>query len=243
MKQNWILILLTAAICLIATLPSFGIEQTPRGVFDADFFNRAVFFGESTTTHIRSRSRIRSHQVWANASGTARLDSTLTQRPLCDPRDGSPVTLTDLASREQPDWMVLSFGLNGIMHFSENRDEYLACYQKLIGTISQASPVTRFVIQSVYPVAREEHQADWKFTEPPQAINQRIILLNGWLSDWCRPMKNAVFADTSCVLTDSDGYLRSDFTTDGIHLNEAAYTEILAALSQCKALQNDFRED
>ena len=239
MKQSIILILLTAAICLIATAPIVGIEQTPRGGFDADFFGRAVFFGESTTAHLRNRSRISPKQVWANSSGTAKLDSTLTERPLVDPEGGAPITLPQLAARETPPWMVLSFGLNGIMTFSRDREFYLTQYQKLMQTLSLASPETQFLIQSVYPVAREALQKDWKFSEPPHEINRRISLLNGWLSEMCQETEKAVFVDTSFVLKDSEGYLRDDFTTDGIHLNEQAYEAILGRLSDCKSLMID----
>ena len=217
-------------LCFCGTVP-LGADQSQKDPFGADFIDGLTFFGESTTAHLQKRSSLRPEQVWANDSGTARLDSTLAQRPIRDAKTGDLISPIEAAERDTPDFLVLCFGLNGIMEFSQNPQDYLQKYQKLTDALSEASPNTRFLIQSVYPVAREEHQADWKFSVSAQEINQKIVLLNGHLERFCEGLSNVDFVDTSCKLTDSEGFLREDFTTDGIHLTSTAYALVLRCFS------------
>lgn len=208
------------------SIPLSGSSQTDR-------LDRAVFLGESTTTHLRSRGGLREDQVWANSSGTMKLDSGLLSRPILDSRTGESLTIPQAAERYRPETLVLSFGLNGVTGFIQNKDLYLGNYQKLIERIRQASPTTRIVVQSVYPVASAEHHAEWNFSVPPEQINEYLRTLNCWLEEFCQGLPDVRFADTASVLRDSGGYLRSDFTTDGIHLTESAYCEILRVLREC----------
>ena len=63
-------------------------------------------------------------------------------------------------------------------------------------------------------------------------INERIALLNRYLVDLCLELPNAELIDTAAAVTDENGYLRADFTTDGIHLNETAYRAVLRVICE-----------
>ena len=206
------------------------IATVQAEMFDRDPLENTVFFGESTTTHLRSRGGIPPHRVWANESGTMRLDSTLFSKPLTDPHTGEHLSICQLLARTHPSHIVLSFGLNGIVGFSENLDSYIGNYRKLIEKIQEISPTTHITVQSVYPVARDSDQSDWNFSLSPSEINQRILMLNSALIDLCNPLDGVCYVDTASALTDSSGYLKTEFTTDGIHLTESAYCEILRVL-------------
>lgn len=192
-----------------------------------EYLDRMVFLGESTTTHLRSRGGLRAEQVWANNSGTMKLDSALLSRPITDAKTGEHITVAQAAERYRPEYLVLSFGLNGITGFIRGKETYLGNYRKLIEKIREASPSTRVIVQSVYPVAEASCQTDWRFSVPPEQINDDIRTLNGWLTEFCDETPNVCFADTASVLYDGNGFLRGDYTTDGIHLTESAYREIL----------------
>lgn len=229
MKKNIFNIILTVALCFISVFPVSAVCSSEESN-GADFLDQLTFFGESTTTHLRQRSCIDNSRVWANASGTAKLDSNLANRPLFDLKSNDHMTPTELAQRDQPDFLVLSFGLNGIMDFYEHPDDYLKKYQKLIDALSEASPNTFFLIQSIYPVAREEFHTDWRFSASPEEINKKIQVLNQHLETLAKSLSNADFIDTSCNLKDEEGFLQPEYTTDGIHLTEDAYATILARL-------------
>ena len=223
-----LLCILFATVSLFLGTISVSAEQSTKDSLGADFITRLTFFGESTTTHLSQRSKVSRMQVWANPSGTARLDSTLANRPLQDPTNDRFLSPVELAEREQPEFIVLSFGLNGIMDFEKDTADYLKKYQKLIDALSEVSPHTHFLIQSVYPVADRSHQTDWRFSVSPSEINQKIECLNSCMKQHCQTLSNADFVDTSINLKDKNGFLRPSYTTDGIHLTEEAYHEILA---------------
>ncbi len=223
-----IVCILFATVSLFLGTISVSAEQSTKDSLGADFIDRLTFFGESTTTHLLHRSKVSRTQVWANPSGTARLDSTISDRPIQDPRSERFLSPVELAEREQPEFIVLSFGLNGIMDFEKDSADYLKKYQKLIDALSKASPHTHFLIQSVYPVADRPHQSDWRFSVSPLEINRKVEHLNNRMKEHCQTLPNADFVDTSINLKDKDGFLRPSYTTDGIHLTEDAYHEILA---------------
>jgi len=219
-------IIFAIVLCFWETFP-VSADQSTKDLLGVDFVDRLTFFGESTTSHLASRSQVSSAQVWTNPSGTARLDSTTADRPIKDPKTGQLLSPVELARRDQPEFIVLSFGLNGIMEFEKNTADYLTKYQKLIDALSKASPSTRFLIQSVYPVAELSCQTDWRFSVSPSQINSKINLLNDCMKEHCHTVSNADFVDTSVHLKDGNGFLQRSYTTDGIHLNESAYEEIL----------------
>ncbi len=226
MKTKLLCIIFATILCFSGRL-HVSADQSNKDLLGADFVDLLTFFGESTTSHLACRSKVSKARVWTNSSGTARLDSTIASRPIQDPRSGQLVTPVELASREQPEFLVLSFGLNGIMTFAGNTDDYLTKYQKLIDALAKVSPNTHFFIQAIYPVADSAHQSDWQFSVSPSQINQKINLLNDCLEGYCRGLSNVDFVDTSVHLKNEQGFLSASFTTDGIHLNESAYNEIL----------------
>ena len=183
----------------------------------------AVFLGESTTTHWRTRGGIPNQMIWANESGTMRLDSTLLSRRIVDPETQTELSLSDALLKYRPSHILLSFGLNGILNFANNRENYIGNYKKLIHRIQQLSPETEILVQTVYPVARAEHQSQWNFSVSPAEINEKILILNSWLCELCQELESVKLVDTAAVLRDLDGFLPLAYTTDGIHLTEKAY--------------------
>ncbi len=193
----------------------------------SDFF----FLGESTTAHLKSRSPLPAGQVLTNESGTMKLDSTLLSRPINDPHTGEHAKILDVFSRYQPKGVFLSFGLNGILAFDANPPTFTENYRKLIRSLKDVSPQTKIYVQAVYPVAHTDCQVNWPFSKTPHEINEMILRLNALLPALCEA-EGACFADAASPLRDGEGYLRSDYTTDGIHLTEAAYGRILCVLIQ-----------
>ncbi len=219
MRKKFLLV-----ICfLCASLHSaLCLSAEPAGTEEV-FLGSLTFFGESTTAHLRVRSELSPEQVWAHASGTARLDPSLPSLPV--ETEAGTLPLTEAAARLQPSVLVLSFGLNGAVWFSEHCNSYLQQYGSLITTLQKASPSTKILVQAVYPVARE--QTDWKFSVTPRELNHRLQSLNEAMRGHCARL-GAEWIDVSPCLTDTEGFLRKELTTDGIHLNEAAYRAILA---------------
>ena len=210
----------------------FSLMSVPLRAESDDPIRHMTFFGESTTAHLALRGGIDPIRVWSNASGTMRLDSGILSRTVTDRATGQAATVSEMAAAYRPEILVLSFGLNGILSTSERPEPFLRNYRKLTDAVRAVSPETRIVIQSALPVADAAHQNDWKFSVPPAEINCRLTELNSRLRDFCVSDPTLTYVDTATALTDSAGFLRAEFTTDGIHLTASAYAALLGALRQ-----------
>ena len=195
-----------------------------------EYIDRMVFVGESTTTHLRSRGVLRdgqaTEQVWADSSGTMTLDLNVLQKTILHPKTRQPLTIAQAAGREKPRYLVLSFGVNGIVGFSKNEELYRRAYGKLITAIHEASPDTVILLQTVYPVADNQTA----FSEGAGVVNGYIRRINELLPEIARQY-DAYVVDTASVLCDAQGSLRADYQAgDGIHLTADAYRQILQYL-------------
>ena len=192
------------------------------------YIDRMIFFGESTTTHLRSRGVLsggtETHQVWADSSGTKTLSSKLLSETLVYPSTGENLTLAAALEKEQPAYLVLSFGLNNIAHFVNNKQNYVNNYNKLIDAVQKASPNTRIILQSVYPVSA----ACDDFSVDGATVCSYTETLNGWLREIASTHENVKFADTASMLKAADGTLLPAYDSgDGVHLTAQAYQQIL----------------
>ncbi len=200
------------------------LEQTAD--YGQNYVDSMVFFGESTTAHLRSRGVLsdgkQTKQVWADASNTMMLSLEILSKKIIYPEIGEEMTIEQAVSLKRPRYVVLSFGVNGLSGFAANQRLYSASYAKLIRAIQAASPETTVILQTVYPVAEQYANA--------AAVNEKIELLNSWLPQIAKD-NGAYLVDTASCLKDQTGMLRAEFAeTDGLHLKTGAYQEILAYL-------------
>lgn len=241
--------LAAALVLLIATLASPGGDPpAPAETTDSEteppvpvnvlmgetpdagvaYLDRMIFFGESTTSHLKSRGVLtggtETKQVWTDSSNTKTLNSQLLSGTIIYPPTGENLTIPEAAAAQQPEYMVLSFGLNGIAGFLSNKDSYLRNYNNLIRAIQTASPETKIILQTIYPVTVN---CD-RFNE---GINEKIEILNEWLQEIAAANQNVRVVDTASVLKDPDGNLIEAYAMeDGYHLTAAAYEQILLYL-------------
>ena len=194
---------------------------------ETEYIDNMIFFGESTTAHLRARGVLsggtETKQVWADASNTRMLSSRITSEPIVYPPTGESITVAEACKQEKPAYLVLSFGLNGIANFYQNKTQYVNNYGRLIAAIQAASPETKIILQTVYPVSNAEH-----FGVDVATLNGYIDTLNGWLPEIAAKYENVRIADTASVLRAADGtLLPSCDNGDGIHLTTQAYEAIL----------------
>ena len=121
---------------------------------------------------------------------------------------------------------MLSFGLNGLSDFIANKSAYVNNYGKLIQAIQSASPDTKVILQTVYPVCQAGN-----FAEDVETLNQYIMKLNEWLPEIAAAYENVRVADTASVLrSDANALISAYDNGDGQHLTADAYLEILSYL-------------
>ncbi len=195
------------------------------------YIDKMIFFGESTTAHLKSRGVLRdgteTKQVWMDSSYTKMLSSRITSEPIVYPPTGESLTIAKACEKEQPEYLVLSFGLNGITGFIADKNSYVTNYGKLIRAVQTASPNTKIILQTVYPVCKADN-----YNVDVDTLNSYIMTLNSWLPEIAEKYENVRIADTASVLRDENGWLLSSYDNsgDGIHLTAAAYEKILGYL-------------
>lgn len=191
------------------------------------YIDRMIFVGESTTAHLRSRGVLSggtdTQQVWSNSSNTMTLDLNILKKTIRYPVSGVDMTIPEAAASAKPDYIVLSFGLNGIIGFEKNADMYKTAYGMLIDAIHEASPTTVVLLQTVYPVAANQTT----FADNATTLNGYVRKLNELLPTIAE-QHDAYVVDTASCLADVQGLLRADYQNgDGLHLTRAAYHAIL----------------
>ncbi len=222
-----------------ATTGSIPVNINPADVMldegeDAGmgYIDSMIFFGESTTTHLRARGVLTggtdTKQVWADSSGTKTLSSKMLYETIVYPKTGENLTLSAALEQEKPMYLVLSFGLNNINAFAADIDRYISNYKSLIDLVLSASPRTRIILQTVYPVSA----APAGFSQDGETLCGYIEKLNAALPQIAAAYTNVRVADTASALKDpSTGLLASAYDeSDGVHLKAAAYQEILQYL-------------
>ena len=193
-------------------------ESSDMGI---DYLRKIIFVGDSNTAHMRSFGVLPdgkdTKQIWVPESSTLTLDSEIVNKKIVYPENGSLLTIAEAAALKKPEYMVLSLGTNGINALDETTFRY--CYKKLIDAIRKASPETKIMVQSIFPVT------SWY----GKISNETILRANGWLLQLAGEC-GVRYLDTASVLKDANGALQEDFNSyhqDGYHLNAAAYEKIL----------------
>jgi outer membrane biosynthesis protein TonB len=204
-----------------------GIDESSSAVLQAtedmgqDYIDRIVFLGDSTTygmKYYRMLSDGRdTKQVWTPTSGTL----TLSYQSFADiwyPDDGTEIPIRDAAQKKQPEYMIITLGVNGVSFMDE--DYFKSEYADLVTGIQQASPDTKIILQSIFPVASNyEYQGSIN--------NEKINKANQWVLDVAEST-GVRYLNTCTVLIGSDGYMVSSYQNgDGLHLNETGFGLVL----------------
>lgn len=111
-----------------------------------------------------------------------------------------------------PEKVFIMAGINGLKHYGiDNTVKY---YNQLINEISAELPDTKIYIQSLLPIAVEK--------EDSYGSNEMIVECNDSLEKLAAE-QGMVYIDL-WALYQLDGTINSEYTSDGIHLREDAYT-------------------
>lgn len=136
----------------------------------------------------------------------------------------------DEVLRHQPEKIFLMIGVNDLKRgvptamIAKN-------YQRIAAKIHQQSPKTKLYLNSIMPINPN------KLIESFKAVtNADIAHLNVALRAMAAESKWIHFVDLHKVVADKDGNLRAEITPDGIHLEVAAYVELVDYLKKVKAL-------
>ena len=189
-----------------------------------EYIDKLTFLGDSTTYGLKAYEVLsggkNTAQVWTPASGTLTLYNHATAT-IVFPETGEEISIVDAVTRKQPEYLVITLGVNGVAEMDE--DWFKQDYTALVQSIQAASPNTKIICNSIYPVENDYEQIESiNNTNIPQA------------NEWIKAVAEATgckYADSASVLKLEDGSLNESYGNgDGIHLNADGFNAVLQYL-------------
>ena len=185
-----------------------------------EYLDKMIFIGDSTTYGLGAFKVVPFTQLWVPSSGTLTLSAQSYTEIDYYNEDGSKqsMLLKDAAALAQPEYIIITLGLNGISFMDE--DEFKTEYIDLIHAIQEVSPDTKIICHSIYPVIDSIVSSD--------IGNDRILRANGWILDIATETGTR-YLNTHDALMDSTGNLKAEYNAgmgDGIHLNFDGLTAV-----------------
>ncbi|MCI0920401.1 GDSL-type esterase/lipase family protein [Sphingobacterium rhinopitheci] len=188
-----------------------------------DFFNKMptrkgpiIFIGDSLTDAGR----------WADIAP----DLPILNRGISGDISFGVLARLDEIVKHQPQKVFLMIGVNDLKR-NVPTSFIINNYKKIVSRIQMESPRTIIYLNSILPINSS------KLIEPFRSVkNEDVAQLNRALKEISASNKNVHFVDLHKVVADKDGQLRADITSDGIHMEVAAYIEVIDYLKKVKAL-------
>ena len=179
---------------------SAELEQT----FDYGdgYLKSIVFIGDKTIAKLpETQSHIDRDQVWSGVDGTLDLDYDLPTTSIicCD----NETSLTEAVKQYVPKYVIITVGLeNGVGYCNE--ETFKEYYGRLIESIKEASPKTRILLQSIFPVSQKAGSST------PAISNDRIDKANSWISELASKY-SVKYLDTASILKSQNGTLKDEY--------------------------------
>lgn len=124
----------------------------------------------------------------------------------------------NLIEQHQADKLFLMIGTNDLGAGTEN-DVVVNNIKTIIEMIKEKSSKTKIYLESIYPVNSGKRPTD------KNRNNEDIRYINEQLKKYC--VENSiVYLDIYSILQDVNGDLKTEYTEDGLHLNDAGYDVI-----------------
>ncbi len=211
----------TAAESPLTPLPESAAILAESADMGQEYIDSIIFLGDSTTYGMGPYAVLKdgrnTKQVWTPVNGTLTLDQAV-KKKIKYPDTGEEITPAEAAAQKRPQYMVITLGVNGVSFMNE--EQFITEYKKLVQSIQQASPETKIILQSIFPVG-----TNWEKQE--SINNEKITRANTWVlkvAETC----SVRYLDTASVLHDENGWLIASYQNgDGMHFNEVGYRAVL----------------
>lgn len=211
MKPKFFLAVFLCAAVLLTAQPARAAEGvTPFSE------NDVVFFGDSTTAHLKLRGGVPEKRVWSGKTNTVLFSTVNDIRAVYFRELDTSLSIAEAVYRFQPKILVITLGVSGGAGFLPER-EFKAVYEKLISSVRFASPDTLIFVQSILPLSDKSVNHFGKLTK------EAVVAANGWIRELCGELC-VPYINTHDLLTDKSGYLRREYQNDEyMHLTREAY--------------------
>ena len=201
-----------------------GVRLTETADAGRSYLDRFIFLGDSTTygigyyyEHGYSDELCPPSQVWTPASGTLTL-SYYDTATVVYPATGEELSIVDAVTRAKPDIMLLTLGVNGVSFMDE--EWFIRAYTELVQNIQNASPDTKIILNSIYPVMSTYQYID-------QISNEKINAANGWIEQIAAGTGTRFLYSYEAVVGEDGTLPAANCNGDGIHLSGEGFTKVM----------------
>ena len=178
------------------------------GAVDLDYFDDAVFIGDSRTEGLYINTGLSNATFFAHQG--LMVDEVYTKEVVTV--DGKKTTVMDALARTSFSKVYIMLGINETGWIYE--DIFIEKYGDIIDGIRAINPDAVIYVQSILPVSQEVSETH------SYIKNERISTYNQLLQEMAEE-KGVYFVNVAEAVTGSDGSLPADLATDGIHLKKA----------------------
>ncbi|WP_312938738.1 GDSL-type esterase/lipase family protein [Oscillibacter sp.] len=184
-----------------------GVTGESISVEDS-YFADAAFVGDSRTEGFELYSGLKNGTYFCAVGATVQtvMDKKTQEGP------SGPETIIDALSRGSFQKIYIMLGINELGWY--RTEEFTEQYAQVITRIREDHPDATIAIQSLPPVSAKQD------AKRSYVKNERIVLYNGLLEELAAA-EGCMFLDVASAVTDENGTLPTELTTDGVHLNTA----------------------
>lgn len=205
----------TATTTITGRPAAAGLLSATARADDA-YLEETVFVGDSRVNGMLYAGVIEEENAFAY-NGLSHSGALTKQ--FVDLGTGRKLTVAQALGVRKPQRAVIAFGINGIAWIGEA--SFIEGYEKLLDAMTEQSPDTTFIIQSILPVSAAKEQEDSRYA------NEKIDRYNQLLQQLAEE-KGMYYLNTAEALKNADGALDARYDRgDGLHFSNAASDAII----------------
>jgi lysophospholipase L1-like esterase len=196
------------------------LKQEAGAIADQKPEHLAILLGDSLSLWF-PKENLPSHYIWLNQGISGETSTGLMHR-------------LDIFDATDPEVIFILIGINDLIRGVQPAT-VLANQQEIVRELKVQHPNAKIVVQSILPHAGEN--ATWEGRDRLLAISKTTIQdLNAQLAIMA-DQEGVYYLDLTSLFADENGYLRSELTTDGLHLNPEGYLVWQTALEMYRQLK------
>lgn len=182
-----------------------------------EYIDKFIFLGDSTTYGLAYYNVVNSNQVWTPESRTLTLDHW-SYTTIVYPDTGEQIFIPAALELKKPEYLLITLGINGVSYMGE--EYFIQTYTELVQAAQTASPDTKIILNSIYPVAASYANQD-------SINNQKIDAANTWIQTVAENT-GVRYLNSCVVLKGEDGYMPESYQNgDGLHPTAEAYGYVI----------------
>ena len=186
--------------------PETPVGPVPEGgPVEDTYFENTAFLGDSRTQGFQLYSGLKTGNYYTAVGAT--VESVFTKK--VDTEAGK-MPLLDAMAKQEFDKIYAMLGVNELGW--NGTEIYHNQYAKLIDRLREDHPDSLVVLQTLIPVSAKQE------AKKSYVNNTRIAAYNEVIRQLAEE-KQCPYVDVAAAMTDEQGCLRSDWTSDGVHLN------------------------